>query len=610
MLSSNTKRVLAMTMVAAFLLMAVSPLLVSAQTVPGHEKSGPYIDKIVFDVITQEDQRVIALQDGDIDLIDDQLDPSFLEALIEAENVEVFHKPRLGYGYVEINCAKYPLNITALRRAIAFALDKQAISDDVWEGLSQPLDSPVPPDNVFSIEGQLPYTYYEANVAYGNQLLDEAGFLDIDEDGFREAPDGSDFDILVECASVSNIAIESGEILEQALLALNIDGNSEATDFYDYLNRLYLHGDYDIVFLGTSFTTLDVNWLETNFGGIYLGEPYLNLPNFNNATFDSWIPQLTTGTTFEEVYEAAIEMQKILIYESPEIILYNNIQLYPYRTDKFDGWTESVIDGIPGFWTNHKVHLKPELGGPFGGTLVWSNSEDIDTFNHMAAGSGYTQQVLDGLFDQLIKVGPDGYDIPWLAESWTVETHDDNGAIPDGHMRITFDLIQNATWSDGTPLTAEDVAFTFNYYKDGAGNPYGPDLVNMVAAYAPTTYQVIIEYSSESYWNLHLAGYDEIIPKHVFESLDPDDWQQYQPDPPTTPMVTSGPFYVSEYIAGEFVELTRNPNYFYGLDRSATPTTPTTPGPGGTDLTLVLVVGGLGAAVVILIGGYVLMRNR
>ncbi|MFW9847880.1 MAG: ABC transporter substrate-binding protein [Candidatus Thorarchaeota archaeon] len=608
MLTRNSKRVLAMTLVTAFLFMAVSPALVHAQTLPGHYKSGPYLDKIVFDVITQEDQRVIALQDGDIDLIDDQLDPSFLETLVEAQDVDVFHKVRQGYGYVEINCQKYPLNITALRRAIAFALDKQAVSDDVWEGLSQPLDSVVPAGHLFTVEGMMPYTYYEANIAYANQILDDAGFLDVDEDGVREAPDGSDFDILVECASTSTIAIECGEILEEALLALDIDGNSEATDFYDYLNRLYFHGDFDIVFLGTSFTNSDVDWLETSFGSEYADEPYLNLPMFTNETFDSWIPQLKTGTTFEEVYEAAIEMQKILIYECPEIILYNNIQLYPYRTDKFEGWVESIFDGIPGFWTNMKVHLKDSLGGPYGGTLVWSNSEDIDTFNHMAAGSGYTQQVLDGMFDQLIKVGPNGEDVPWLAEDWIVETHDDNSAVPAGHMRITFDMVQNATWTDGTPLTGEDVAFTFNWYKSGAGNPYGPDLVNMVAAYAPTPYQVIVEFNTESYWNLHLCGYDEIIPKHVFESLEPDDWQTYQPDPPASPMVTSGPYNCSEFIAGEFTELTRNPNYFFGLSHETTPTTPTSG--GGIDLTLTLVVGAIGAAVVILIGGYVLIRNR
>lgn len=607
MLSNKTRRILAIALVTAFLGMAVSPVLGAAQTVPGSFKNGPFIDKIVFNVITSEDQRVLALQDGNIDLIDDQLDPAFLETLLQTDNVEVFHKPRMGYGYVEINCQKYPLNITAFRRALAFALDKEAISDDVWDGLSIPLDSCIPPGSVYSIEGQLPYTYYEASVVHGNQLLDDAGFVDVDADGFREAPDGSDFSVLVECATTSNIAIECGNVLAQALDSLHVDGSSEPTDFYEYLNRLYFHGDFDIVFLGTSFNNFDVDWLETQFGSEYADVPYLNLPMFKNTTYDSWIPQLKTGTTFDEVYEAAIEMQKIFVYECPEIILYNNIQLYPYRTDKFEGFVEDALDGIPSYWTNYKVHMKNSLGGPFGGTLIWSNSEDMDTFNHFGAGSGYTQQVLDMMFDTLITIGPDGSDLPWLAESWTVETHADNPAVVNGHMKITFNMIQNATWSDGVPLTAEDAAFTLNFEKEGAGNPYAPDLVNMVAAYAPTPYTLVVEFSTESFWNLHLCAYDPIVPKHVLEVLAPDDWQQYQPNPPGTPMVTSGPFNVSEHIPGEFVELTYNPNYFYGLAHTTTPTT--TVDDFGS-VALALVVGAIGAAVVILVGGYILMRNR
>ena len=66
-------------------------------------------------------------------------------------------------------CAKYPFYITAFRRALDFTPDKEAISDEVWEGLSQPLDPPVPATKPFPIEGLLPYTYYEANVALGNR---------------------------------------------------------------------------------------------------------------------------------------------------------------------------------------------------------------------------------------------------------------------------------------------------------------------------------------------------------------------------------------------------------------------------------------------------------
>lgn len=596
--------------IAAFILMAISPLVADAQTtVPGGLKNGPYVDKLVFNVITQDDQQVIALQDNEIDLIGDMVDPSFLDTLVESENIEVANVLRNGYGYLTINCAKYPYNITAFRRALAFALDKEAISDDVWDGLSVPQDSVVAQVNPFSIEGQLPYTYYESNVILGNQLLDNAGFLDVDDDGFREAPDGSDFDVLVECASSSNIAIQVGQIAEEALLAMNVDANSVSTDFYEYLNRLNFHGDFDIVFLGVSFNDFDVNWLAFNYWSEYADEPYWNSPAFANETYDSWRDQLLHATEYEEVLEAAYEMQKIWIYECPEIVCYENVLLSAYRTDKFEGWVNSPIDGVPGWWTNYKVHLKPDQGGPFGDTLRWSNSLDIDSFNFMITTSQYSANIQNQLYDSLIVPGPDGMNVNILAESYTIETHADNPSIPVGYSRFTFDILQNATWTDGVPLTADDVAFSLNYFRDSPGNPFGFDLTEMTASYAPTTYRVVIEFSTESYWHLTTVGYKPIIPKHVFENVGLDGWNTYNPNPPTERMVTSGPFNVSEYVAGEFTEMTYNPNYFLGLDRSSDSTGPDD---GGNlpNLTLAIIAGAVGAAVVILIGGYVLMRNR
>ncbi|MCK5238704.1 MAG: hypothetical protein KAR33_04095 [Candidatus Thorarchaeota archaeon] len=607
--NNTTKRMIAISLTVAFLVMAVSPAFAQAQTTLGHFKTGPFVDKIVFDVITQEDQQVIALQDSEIDIIDQQLDPTYLETLIEAENIVVENILRNGYGYVTINCAKYPFNITAFRRALAFATDKEAISDQVWDGLSQPLDSMVPATNPFSIEGLLPYTYYEANVALGNQLLDDAGFLDVDDDGIREAPNGEAFDVLVECAQSSNIAIEVGVVIADALTALGIEATSIPTDFYEYLNRLYFHGDYDIVFLGGGFSTFDVDWIAYEFWSDYADEPYWNFPNFQNASYDDWRDQLLHATEYEDVLEAAQEMQKIWVYESPMIICYENLVLSAYRTDRFDGWVNSVVDGVPGFWTNIKAHLKDELGGPFGGTLRWSNSLDIDTFNFMASTSAYANNVNNMMWDSLIAVGPDGTDVNWLAESYFAETHEDNPAIPDGHTRFTFNMIQNATWTDGESLTAEDAAFTLNFFKEAPGNQYGSDLTDLVAAYAPTPYTLIAEFDTESYWHLHTIGYKPILPKHVFEIIGAENWNLWNPDPPTEAMVTSGPFNVTEYVPGEFTELTYNPNYFFGPDRSTGTPSPTGGGEG-PDLTLAIVAGAVGAAVVILVGGFVLMRQR
>ena len=268
--------------------MVLSPMAVRAQTiVPGFQKSGPYINKLVFDYTGDP---VLMLLNDDIDMIGTHVDPGFIPQLEEAENIAVTHIQRNGYGYITINCAKYPLNITAFRRALAFALDKEAISDDVWEGLSYPQDSVVPAVNHFSIEGQLPYTYYEANIPLGNQLLDEAGFTPEDSLGlgeWRRAPDGSEFSIAVECASSANIALEVGSLVAEALQALHIYAVVEPTDFYDYLSRLVYHGDYDIAFLGVTFGSFDVDWLAYEYWSEYANIQQWNFPNFRNATFDS-----------------------------------------------------------------------------------------------------------------------------------------------------------------------------------------------------------------------------------------------------------------------------------------------------------------------------------
>jgi ABC-type transport system substrate-binding protein len=157
------------------------------------------------------------------------------------------------------------------------------------------------------------------------------------------------------------------------------------------------------------------------------------------------------------------------------------------------------------------------------------------------------------------------------------------------------------------PLTAYDAAFSLNYMRDAPGARMAPELKDVSAAYAPTTSTLIVEFDTVSYWHMHRISYKPILPKHIFEVIGVDNWNTWQPTPPADEMVTCGPFNVSMYVSGEFVEMTRNPNYFYGLERPDTTPTPTDVAP---DLIMPIVAGAVGAAVVILVGGYVLMRQK
>ncbi|MHA1909614.1 MAG: ABC transporter substrate-binding protein, partial [Candidatus Thorarchaeota archaeon] len=391
-----------------FVLLIFSGFIIPVQ-INGYSQDihhGQHVDKIVYNIIPQDDQQVLALQNDDIDLIGQILDPTFMPMLEQAEDIDIIGTPRNGYQILNINTAKYPFNITEFRRALAFALDKERICEEVWGGYAVPQDSPLPLGNPYSAEGEIGYTYYEEDNVTGNLLLDIAGFLDVDSDGIREAPNGLDFHVLIEVPQTLNTNIETGEIIEEALHALSIDATCVPTDFYEYLNRLYFHGDYDTVLLTEDFDNMDIDWFAYEFWSLYADEPYWNSPNWENASFDYWRDFLLTATTFEGVYNAALEMQKIWIHSSPAIIIGQNEFLSAFRNDRFEGFVNSVQDGVPGWWTNYKVHLKDELGGPYGGTLRWSSGLDIDSFNFMVTSSEYSRKVHMELYDSLMKQDP------------------------------------------------------------------------------------------------------------------------------------------------------------------------------------------------------------
>ncbi|TFG04464.1 hypothetical protein EU538_12265, partial [Candidatus Thorarchaeota archaeon] len=184
-------------MVVIVSLLVVGPMCPQTEAV-AVPREGPYLDAINYNVISPVDFEVSRLQQGLIDLIGHSLDGDTAAALDGASDIEVSEHLLNGYGCFIINCQRYPLNMTAFRRAAASALDKDFVCQEVLDGQAEPLDSVVPKINPFSVEGQLSYNYYGGDGLRGIELLDAAGFADVDSDGYREAPDGSNLTVEIQ----------------------------------------------------------------------------------------------------------------------------------------------------------------------------------------------------------------------------------------------------------------------------------------------------------------------------------------------------------------------------------------------------------------------------
>ncbi|MFR3626917.1 MAG: ABC transporter substrate-binding protein [Lachnospiraceae bacterium] len=162
-------------------------------------------------------------------------------------------------------------------------------------------------------------------------------------------------------------------------------------------------------------------------------------------------------------------------------------------------------------------------------------------------GQGY--MTLSYIFDTLMWKDESGL-IPYLAEDYSVSE--------DG-LTYTFQLRKGVSFTDGTPFTAEDVKFTFDYMKE---HPYKWVSVSMVEE-ASVVDEHTVEIRLNKTYNPFLsdvAGSLPILPKHIWENVT-------EPETFTEPeaAISTGPFILENYdsAAGTYT-FKANEDYFYG----------------------------------------------
>lgn len=143
---------------------------------------------------------------------------------------------------------------------------------------------------------------------------------------------------------------------------------------------------------------------------------------------------------------------------------------------------------------------------------------------------------------------------PEIATSWSVSE--------DGNT-WTFKIREGVMWQDGEPLTASDVAFTFNYIVDN-------NLLNL-AIYtggitgATAIDDTTVEITTEKPKSNMLAMFVPILPEHIWSNVSGEAAaSDYQNAPP---IVGSGPFQVVEWQKGKFIRLQANKDYWGGAPK-------------------------------------------
>lgn len=187
-----------------------------------------------------------------------------------------------------------------------------------------------------------------------------------------------------------------------------------------------------------------------------------------------------------------------------------------------------------------------------GGTVRYLLYEDPNTLNPIAGATSIAYQVIASITEGLTENAPDGSFVPVLAAELPTL---DNGGVSADLTTVTWKLKEGLLWSDGTPVTSEDVVFTWTAAKDAAnGSALASDYALISDVQAPDPLTVVVTYGSFN------AGYLDqfpfILPKHATGDVTGMREWGFNRAP-----IGTGPFVLSDWSSGEYLQLTKNENY-------------------------------------------------
>jgi peptide/nickel transport system substrate-binding protein len=187
-------------------------------------------------------------------------------------------------------------------------------------------------------------------------------------------------------------------------------------------------------------------------------------------------------------------------------------------------------------------------------TFTVGLTQDIDSLNPFTGIVASVYEIWQLNYDTLTDYGQTDYSTkPALAESWEPSA--------DG-LTWTYHLRKGVKWSDGQPLTAKDVAYTFNRVRNGKYEQtnYGNYVGGISSVEAPDDTTVVMKVKKPSPIMEHLALY--ILPEHIWKSIDEKAVTDFTNEPTADGIVGSGPFITTEHKKGQFIRMERNPSYW------------------------------------------------
>lgn len=317
----------------------------------------PHIGKVVMKVI-HPDKLIASMEAGEFDIYSEFPSSKFEDAK-DLDNYTMLGKVGYVYSYMGFKLGKWDaakgenvtdpnakMNNLNLRKAMAHALDLQGVSETYLNGLQFPGTTIIPtPFKTFHAADIKPLAYDEE---LAKKLLDEAGYVDKDNDGFREDPKGEKL--------VINVAHMAGNDITEKIASYylqqweNIGLKAQLTtgrllEFNNFYDLVQADNEEIDVFFGAWSTGSNPEC-----SGLYGKTAAWNFSRFTDEELEKRIAALTSEEAFDETKraEAYKAVQEYIFEQMPIFVTLYRYTLTPVN-DRVKRYNIAYDDGTQPF---------------------------------------------------------------------------------------------------------------------------------------------------------------------------------------------------------------------------------------------------------------------
>lgn len=310
---------------------------------PDYWKKGrPYLDRIVARFIGDGGTRAAALETGEVQIGGFSailpLDVKRLQALPQIGVTTKGYEMQSPIVELDMNTRVKPFDNVKVRQAIAYAIDRKFIIDNIWFGFGKPATGPI--SSNFKANGLFTADVRNYNVPNGvdmaNKLLDEAGYP-------RKA-DGTRFEIVHDITPYGEEWRRFGEYMQQQLAKVGIKVTLRYEDVPTWLRRVYTNYDF----------MLTSNWIQTladpvigvhrlyHSGSIKAGTVFVNDSGWSSKETDDLMNKATVEVDPARRGELYHQFQKDVVEASP-LVYVMELDFVTVYNKKVHDWLVSPL---------------------------------------------------------------------------------------------------------------------------------------------------------------------------------------------------------------------------------------------------------------------------